>query len=547
MISEINQDFLDNISDEHVKQVLILLLNKVETQEQTIKELTEENRRLKDEVNRLKGEKGKPVFSGKKGAANSSHSTEQERKENKSWHKEPKKDQITIDRQVQCDFTEEELKKLPEDARFLRYERRVQQNLKLVRENTEYKVAVYHSASTRKIYYVPMPEDYQGGFGADLKSLVHVMTHVCDVTRSKLLELFHTVGIQISSGSINNILLEQAEAFEKERAAILQAGLKVSRYIGMDSTGSKQKGISLYTQIINSELFSVYSSHPKKNRLTILAVLQDTDEALLSMTYNTEARELFDVFLLGEKDKTMLSMLFEQDRIYSRAEVEKIVTDQMPAFKTKQLYPRLLEALAIGYYHSQTTYPIVNNLLSDDAGEYKRIAWLMQALCWVHDGRFYKKLTPFVQANREILDAFSKQYWEFYRSLLDYKADFNETNAIELEKKFDQLFTQQTSYDQLNERIKETYANKEKLLAVLKCPFIPLHNNASELAARRIVIKRKISLHTISETGTNLRDAAMSIVETCKKLKVNVIDYLTDRVSGSKQMPDLASLIINSP
>ena len=83
-------------------------------------------------------------------------------------------------------------------------------------------------------------------------------------------------------------------------------------------------------------------------------------------------------------------------------------------------------------------------------------------------------------------------------------------------------------------------------MAVLKCPFIPLHNNAAELAARRVVTKRKISLHTITDTGTKVRDAAMSVVETAKKLHVNVIDYLQDRISGTYRMTALADLIRNT-
>ena len=117
---------------------------------------------------------------------------------------------------------------------------------------------------------------------------------------------------------------------------------------------------------------------------------------------------------------------------------------------------------------------------------------------------------------------------------------------MELEKEFICIFTTKTDYFQLNQRIEKTYANKDKLLVVLKRPFIPLHNNASELAARRVVTKRKINLHTITEIGTKTRDAAMSVVETAKKLKVNVIEYIEDRISEKYQMPALANLILNN-
>jgi len=116
----------------------------------------------------------------------------------------------------------------------------------------------------------------------------------------------------------------------------------------------------------------------------------------------------------------------------------------------------------------------------------------------------------------------------------------------ELEAKFDALFTTKTDYFVLNQRIEKTHANKEKLLAVLYNPSLPLHNNTSELGARRVVNKRDISLHTTSIVGTKNKDAVMSIIETAKKLKVNIINYLTDRISGDFRMPSLSQLIYNN-
>ncbi|MCB0560929.1 MAG: hypothetical protein KDD09_18360, partial [Phaeodactylibacter sp.] len=85
--------------------------------------------------------------------------------------------------------------------------------------------------------------------------------------------------------------------------------------------------------------------------------------------------------------------------------------------------------------------------------------------------------------------------------------------------------------------------NKEKLLAVLDNPALPLHNNGMELGARRVVRKRDISLHSWSKTGTKVRDAFMSIVETAAKLGVNAMDYIADRITQKYLMPHLATLV----
>ena len=544
-ISDISKSFLDNIRDDNLKSLLIELLNLIEEQNQTITALKEEIQKLRDENNRLKGEQGRPDFGRKKKGVHPMLSSEKERKENKAWKKEGKKNKLIIDKEVKCELSQAALEKLPSDIRLLRYETRVQQNLKLVRENTRYLIAVYYSKSAKQTYHARLHSDCQGNFGSDLQTFIHVMTHVCDVTQSKLKLLLKTAGIEISRGSLNNILLRQAEMYESEKQAILQAGLTVGNYFGMDSTGSKQNGQRLYTQIINNEMLSVFSSHPRKSRLTILVALQGTQEALLPMSCNTEAKELLNDFGLSQHDKAAVDQLFEKDKVYTKAEVEQIIAQQLPTLKAKKnMFHRLLESMSIGFYHGQTTGSKVECLLTDDAGEYKMVAAVSHALCWVHDARFYKKLTPYVEAHRQILGDFTKQYWEYYHKLLAYKANPKENKVKELEKEFDRIFTARTDYFQLNQRMEKTHANKEKLLAVLKHPFIPLHNNASELGARRIVTKRKISLHTITNVGTKARDGAMSVVETCKKSGVNVINYIHDRISGEYKMPALADLIL---
>ena len=39
------------------------------------------------------------------------------------------------------------------------------------------------------------------------------------------------------------------------------------------------------------------------------------------------------------------------------------------------------------------------------------------ALCWVHEGRHYKKLSPFVAYHQEVLDKFLDDFWNYYREL----------------------------------------------------------------------------------------------------------------------------------
>lgn len=543
MLNSRIEKVLTSITDPSIRETVKLLLNIIESQNKSICELRKENQQFKDEINKLKGEQGKPdIRARKKGADISSENERKQSKLGPETHKS-KKAPIEIDKEIKCEI---DTTNLPSDARFLRYDTLISQDLKLVRCNKKYFIEVYYSPSEHKTYRAEIPAEWTGYFSADLKSLIHVLTHACDVTNSKVLELLRTCGIEISTGSLTNILLEEQELLCNEKNSILKAGLTNS-YCGADSTGSKEKGISLYTQVICNEYFTVFSSLPSKSRLNILAALQGEPEKGILYSYNETSRTLLDLFSISKADKEGLSKLFKKRNCLAipRIELDKMVKKDMPGLLSKKnMYIRVCESLAIGYYHEQSEFLPVKYLLTDDAPEYQKIATNLQALCWVHDARAYKKLTPILTYHRQILNNFMQEYWSFYRDLLAYKILPSHTMKQTLEEKFETIFTKTTSYFNLDERIERTYANKEKLLAVLTNTCLPLHNNASELGARRVVVKRNISLHTISKEGTKVKDAAMTIIETAKKLKVNYIDYLADRISGKLIMPPLAQLIL---
>jgi hypothetical protein len=64
----------------------------------------------------------------------------------------------------------------------------------------------------------------------------------------------------------------------------------------------------------------------------------------------------------------------------------------------------------------------LTTLLSDDAPQFKQIA-SHHALCWIHDGRNYKKLRPIVPYHKEKLEAFLNRYWDFYGELCEFRED----------------------------------------------------------------------------------------------------------------------------
>ncbi len=98
-------------------------------------------------------------------------------------------------------------------------------------------------------------------------------------------------------------------------------------------------------------------------------------------------------------------------------------------------------------------------------------------LCWVHDGRHYKKFMPVIALHRELLDDFLKQFWEYYHKLLDYCQQSTLEERLRLETAFDGLFTNITGYDELDQRIAKPKPRKTICYWCCKtpnCPYITM-------------------------------------------------------------------------
>jgi len=203
---------------------------------------------------------------------------------------------------------------------------------------------------------------------------------------------------------------------------------------------------------------------------------------------------------------------------------------------------KVRDALAVGFYRTQTALPVPLILLTDDAAQSNLLTekW---ALCWIHEGRHYKKLAPRFAHHRRCLERFCTDFWTFYRRLLVYRDHPTAAEAEALTAAFDTLFGTATGYAPLDHQATLTRAKKEHLLLVLSHPEIPLHNNPAELGARQRVRKRDVSLAARTREGLAAWDTFQSIVETAKKLGVNVTAYLRDRVTRQYALPSLASLI----
>lgn len=518
------------ISDQATRELLVQLLNILESQQAEIETLKRKNQSLKDENNRLKGEQGKPDIKPNTGNKNKDISSGgKEQGKRKARQQAVTKKALKIDKTITIEM---DISKLPKDAIFKGFQERICQDIKFERHNICYKYPVYYSVSENKTYCGELPSD-KSYHSNGLKSFIILMNKVCDVTSSKLLLLLKSMGLRISAGSLSAILLSHTAEAVAEKQAILKAGLGHS-YAQTDITGARVHGQNHYTHIICNEYFTIYSTLNGKSILDVLTAFQGLDNKKnLLLTYNSECIGLLEKEKVSKAFLLSLSVHFKEGDIYSLEKFEKFIKQKIPdLFQKKNIFKKVKLSFALSYYHLQNDFLKVNCLVSDNAPEYRRIA-AHHALCWVHDARPYNKISPHIKIHQEYLASFQSKYWAFYDQLLDYKEQPSQKRAAELSLEFEALFVGNTGFFLLDKQIEKTCNNKNKLLQVLQFPEIPLHNNLSELGARRQVRKRDISLHTMTEEGTKNQDAFLSIGQTAMQLGVDVFKYLKDFISNN--------------
>ena len=115
----------------------------------------------------------------------------------------------------------------------------------------------------------------------------------------------------------------------------------------------------------------------------------------------------------------------------------------------------------------------MQTLVCDDAPQFKLLTAQL-ALCWIHEGRHYKKLTPASALNQLLLEQFLGRYWDYYHQLNEYRKQPSPEAAERLRQQFRELFATTTGYWELDERIRLTRAKELELLLVLEHPEIPL-------------------------------------------------------------------------
>ncbi len=529
---------LPNIPEEEQTPLIKSLLGIVEQLAEKVQLQEEEIQQLKDEISVLKGEKKRPTFKPSKMDQEAGKDKDEKdegkaagkdggkRSGSEKKHKTP---QLKIHDEKVCKPSEP----IPAGSRFKGYRNFVVQDLVIRAHNTRYRLERWETPDGETLAG-RLPESLEGRhFGPELVSYVLYQHHHCQVTQPLLLEQLREWGIDISSGTINDLLLRDKARFHREKDELLLAGLSNSNYVTVDDTGARHQGKNGYVTHIGNEFFAWFKSTESKSRINFLELLRAhhsdyliNDEALTYMQQQRLPKQplerLRDHCLQGFPDPASWEAHLDRLKI-NKARHRRIATEG--ALLGSILHHGFSPALAI---------------VSDDAGQFNI---LLHALCWVHTERLVHKLIPLNDQHREDIARVRGQIWSLYADLKTYKIQPTMAHKEELQARFDTIFTQKTRFETLNRMLKRIYRNKSELLLVLDHPDIPLHTNGSEGDIRDYVKKKKVSGGTRSDLGRQCRDTFASLKKTCRKLGISFWDYLSDRVSGSNNIPLLPEIV----
>ena len=535
-------DKVPKINRETLTDFEALLLQLVLQRDECIQE-------LKDEIARLKGEKEKPKIKPsrleqeKKDPQPHEEEAQQASSEDNPNAEKKKKRAGSAKRKKTRELPIHEIKiieplpEIPTGSEFKGYQDYTVQELLIRPHNIRYRVACWKTP-TGEYLRGKLPETVgkMGHFGPTLKSYLLYQYHHCHVTQPKLLRMMEDWGIDISSGQLNRILVEDKEAYHTEKQDILQVGLTVSTYINTDDTGARHQGVNSYCTHIGNECFAWFETTPRKNRINFLELLRgDRTDYVLSneaLTYMAKQR-------LPKKLWTPLSLSI--NRVFKDFDEWSQHLQLLGFIKPRHIKTATEGALLGALIASGLKADL--GIMSDGAGQFRL---LEHALCWVHAERLINRLIPLTEAQRQAVETVQDQLWDFYQELKTYKTNNppqQQQVKASLEERFEKIFTQTTLFETLNQVLKRLYRRKTELLKVLDRPDLPLHNNASEQDIREFVTKRKISGSTRSEEGRRCRDTFASLKKTCRKLGVSFWEYLKDRVSGKNAIPTLGVLI----
>jgi hypothetical protein len=493
------------------------------TQEQLTK-AQEKIKTLEDEIAKLRKTPKRPKF----------RSNEMQPRERSSKSKDTRNPIPPIDTASLAKIETSEitisLQNIPEGSRFKGYQTFDIQEINIIAKAITYKLEVWQT-TTGEVLRAKIPAELQGQhFGPSLRAFTTNL-YAQGVTQPAIHELLKDFGIELSTGQVNNILLNEAAGYSNTSEAILTAGLQTAPYIRTDDTGEKHQHKNGYCTHIGGQYFAYYTTSFSKSRENFLKILLQKKEG-----YHINDAMIWHLFQSGIKDDIL--NLFEElkGKVYQTKKGMNRLLNEM-GLEAKKIRRQCIEAALIGFISSTILKP-GQVLLSDRAGQF---AVFDHAACWVHMERPLRKIICTSQEIERQLGEVRSAIWTLYRTLKE--TALTGTGKEIVHRLYDNLVKIETKSPEINHVIATFAAYRSEMLKALDHPGLPLHNNDSERDIRSVAKRRNISGSTKSDLGRKFRDGLTSIKQTCYRLGYSFWEYLQRWHRGDP--PNLSELVRN--
>lgn len=514
---------LDTLSSGDLKALVLTLLARLSALDRTVAA-------QRDEIARLKGLKGHPVFkpSGMEQASEAKPGGKRAKRRGRG----KVTPRVTLETKVLRAAA------VPPGSLFKGYEPYQVQDLVLSARVVRYRRERWLTPSGETIV-APLPGGIRGHFGPELRRYVLMQYHQGQVTVERLVAQLHAIGVSISKRQVMRLLIDGQDDFLSETREVLRAGLATADWVSVDDTGARHRGANAVCTQIGNDSFAWFGTTGSKSRLNFLNLLRAghtdyviNDAALDYMREHGLAGPIIQQ--LSTHPQRRFADQGGWTGHLKRLGISDLLVPPGPVRIATE--GALWGAVAAHGFLCEAV------LVSDDAGQFNVGA---HALCWIHAERLVHKLDTFTDAQRAAQQHLRGLIWWFYADLKAYRLDPTPRRRSELRARFERIFRRQTGFATLDRLLQRLLANKAELLMVLDRPEIPLHTNGSENDIRCQVTKRHVSGGTNTDTGRDCRDAFLGLAKTCRKLRIAFWDYLGDRlgVAGGPTIPLLHHLI----
>jgi Transposase IS66 family len=370
-----------------------------------------ENQALRDEIARLKGQKGKPEFKRQKKASHL------EKKTGKAFGDDGigSGGRARVGKKVTIDETRVVRVKPPEGSRFLGYSSYDVQDIHIKRHTIRFSRERW-LLPDGTVLLAPLPVEMSDGhYGPELRRLIVYLHHHGRMPQGRIVVMVRDLGIIMSSGHLDAILQREAQALSDERSAMVTAGVTHAPYIQVDDTGARHRGKNGFCTHLGNPYFAAFYSTESKSRINFLNILGGgkwiyrvddiciNQSGALGLSQFTAGRKLMaplagDLRAVKEFDHQQWNHFIQQQQFTER---ERLIASEAALYATMR--QRVSKTMAI---------------ISDDAGQFRV---LQHGLCWVHAERKIHHLIPLSDDHRQHQERTREQIWTFYRALKRYK------------------------------------------------------------------------------------------------------------------------------